>query len=545
MKFFQSLKNKTAILLIVFVIFALLLHLYKIELPCLNSDEAAFGYNAYSIFKTGKDEYGTFMPLRFKSFGENKLPVIEYLSAPFMVFGLNEVTTRMIIYIMGIIAPVVMYFFIKEIVKDERIALITAFLTSLSPWIQMNSRHTHEVLIAFVLITTAIIMFHKFLKKFQLKYFIIFSILNGLALFTYHVSKIYAVFFFGWLIVSLCQHSKKGVMWVGKMLIIFIIPVLLFILSEYVYPTTRISNLLFYKTSGFTASIEELRREHDIKLIHNKVSKSIIQLSNQYISYFSPEFLVVHGDSNDRFGFDGISPVSIVEYIFLLVGLYYLFKNKASGRYLLLLLLLYAPLSASISWQEYSLTRAFYMIVPILSIAAYGIYYFLNDMKQYKYIAGLSIMLAYLFFTFFTWDFYFHHYFKKPQVMESWQCGYKEVAQYIKQNYYKYDAIYLSKKAGQPYIFTLFYLQYPPEKYQKVASLSPLDEYGFGQVDHFDKFIFNFDYPGLLPNSVLIGKPEEFAGSDIDRSLLKKIQVNGEDMFYIYEPTSQNPYAYR
>ena len=27
-----------------------------------NDDEAAFGYNAYSILKTGKDEWGRFLP---------------------------------------------------------------------------------------------------------------------------------------------------------------------------------------------------------------------------------------------------------------------------------------------------------------------------------------------------------------------------------------------------------------------------------------------------------------------------------------------------
>jgi len=30
--------------------------------PCLNADEASFSYNAYSILKTGRDEYGKFPP---------------------------------------------------------------------------------------------------------------------------------------------------------------------------------------------------------------------------------------------------------------------------------------------------------------------------------------------------------------------------------------------------------------------------------------------------------------------------------------------------
>jgi len=37
--------------------------------PPLLWDEASLGYNAYSILKTGRDEYGKFLPLIFKSFG--------------------------------------------------------------------------------------------------------------------------------------------------------------------------------------------------------------------------------------------------------------------------------------------------------------------------------------------------------------------------------------------------------------------------------------------------------------------------------------------
>ncbi|MDZ4228834.1 MAG: glycosyl transferase, partial [Patescibacteria group bacterium] len=36
------------------------------------NDEAAFGYNAYSLIKTGRDEFGEFLPIIFHSFGEGK-----------------------------------------------------------------------------------------------------------------------------------------------------------------------------------------------------------------------------------------------------------------------------------------------------------------------------------------------------------------------------------------------------------------------------------------------------------------------------------------
>src|SRR4030066_170556 len=61
---------KNICILIVIFLIALFLRFYKIDsVNCLNLDEAAFGYNAYSLLLTGKDEYGTRYPLEFTKAG--------------------------------------------------------------------------------------------------------------------------------------------------------------------------------------------------------------------------------------------------------------------------------------------------------------------------------------------------------------------------------------------------------------------------------------------------------------------------------------------
>ena len=50
--------------------------------PHLTQDEASLGYNAYSILKTGKDEYGQLLPVVFKSFGDYKPGLYIYLTVP-------------------------------------------------------------------------------------------------------------------------------------------------------------------------------------------------------------------------------------------------------------------------------------------------------------------------------------------------------------------------------------------------------------------------------------------------------------------------------
>ena len=45
----------------------------------INWDEASLGYNAYSLLKTGKDEYGNPWPVALRSFNDYKPALYSYL----------------------------------------------------------------------------------------------------------------------------------------------------------------------------------------------------------------------------------------------------------------------------------------------------------------------------------------------------------------------------------------------------------------------------------------------------------------------------------
>ena len=64
--------------------------------PSLNADEAAIGYNAWSLIQTGKDEHGNSWPIHFKSFGDFKPGGYFYIVLPFVkLLGLNEWAVRL------------------------------------------------------------------------------------------------------------------------------------------------------------------------------------------------------------------------------------------------------------------------------------------------------------------------------------------------------------------------------------------------------------------------------------------------------------------
>ena len=69
--------------IIVILLIAAFLRFYKLDSypVSISWDEAAIGYNAYSIAQTGKDEYGQKFPVLFRSFNDYKLPGYIYLDA--------------------------------------------------------------------------------------------------------------------------------------------------------------------------------------------------------------------------------------------------------------------------------------------------------------------------------------------------------------------------------------------------------------------------------------------------------------------------------
>ena len=144
-------KKSFGLLLGCIVVLAAFLRLYSINtVPVsLYWDEAAITYNAYSIAMTGKDEFGSSLPLLFQSFNDYKMPGNIYLTA-FMVnvFGLNEFSARAASAFLGIATVLVTFFLVKTLLSQsrmaEKIALLTSFMLAISPWHVQFSRTGFE-----------------------------------------------------------------------------------------------------------------------------------------------------------------------------------------------------------------------------------------------------------------------------------------------------------------------------------------------------------------------------------------------------------------
>ena len=130
------------IFLIIFIL-ALFLRFYKLGIipSGLDWDEVSNAYNAYSILKTGHDEYNNFLPLYNRSFDDYKPPLYMYLEVPSVaIFGLTPFAARVPSALLGSLSTIVIYLLIKRLFNKENLALVAMALAAISPWQLQFSR---------------------------------------------------------------------------------------------------------------------------------------------------------------------------------------------------------------------------------------------------------------------------------------------------------------------------------------------------------------------------------------------------------------------
>jgi len=178
-------------ILIIFILIGSFLRLWKLSSipPQLTTDEVALGYNAYSILKTGKDEYGKVLPLIFQSYGDYKPGLYIYSTIPSVaIFGLNEFSTRLPSALGGILTILLVYLIVKKLFKNNKLALISSLVTAINPWLIFFSRGAWEANFSLTLTLLGIYFFLLFLEK--PKNLIFSAFFFALTLLTYQGAKL-------------------------------------------------------------------------------------------------------------------------------------------------------------------------------------------------------------------------------------------------------------------------------------------------------------------------------------------------------------------
>lgn len=137
---FRKNRYKLILIMVLLIGFASRLIMIDTQPNALNVDEVSSGYEAWSILNYGIDRNGNFLPVFLVSWGSGQNALYTYLIIPFVkALGLNVLSLRLPMAIVGCISIVIMYLLLKEI-KDEKVALIGTAFFAICPWHIMKSR---------------------------------------------------------------------------------------------------------------------------------------------------------------------------------------------------------------------------------------------------------------------------------------------------------------------------------------------------------------------------------------------------------------------
>jgi hypothetical protein len=257
---------------------------------------------------------------------------------------------------------------------------------------------------------------------------------------------------------------------------------------------------------------------------------------SNWLSHFNGNFLFVFGDIIERNRVPETGQMYFFDILFVVLGIYFLILKRPQNWQFIFLWLMVAPVAAAMTFQAPHALRANNMVIPLVILSAYGAVNLFDWFKKKKKIIRLIFYVFILLLIPWNAGRYLHEYYVHyPKTYPAaWEYGFDQLVPYLEEIKGEYEKVYVTDKYDQPYIIFLFYLKYPPEKFQKEVKLTPRDKFGFSTVRDFDKFHFeavNWDELKTKSNILVVGTPEEINTS---ATILKRIYFkNGQTAFLV------------
>src|SRR3990172_10839382 len=517
---------KKIIIIAAIFITALSLRLFKLESRPLGFtwDEAALGYNAYSLSQTGKDEFGVTAPLVFKSFGDYKPGLyIYYTVPPVKILGLSEFSTRLPSAVFGGLLVLGILVLATRLFSSFRVGLFAAAAAAANPWLIHFSRGAWEANLALLLAVWGTVLFLRKNLKLAALFF-------GLTLFSYQGAKLFTPL----LVLSLLgifrsHYSFKKLVVPALILGVMGLPLLIGWSSQ----AGRLEVFsLFSYTRGKEYISEILRQDRTTssglvyRLFHTEALDQARGVVLRYLNHFSPAFLFSSGDwSNPRHAVPFHGYFYLIEVIPFAIGLFLLFSRpKTAGFWLLILWMFIAPLPSAFSRDIVSGVRSLPLAVPLCILVGVGLNYVFS-----KRVGMVLYSLLFIGSVVYFMDIYIVHY--SYYFAKHWLSPYKQAISVVNKNYSQYNRIVFTDTLGQPYIFFLFYNRVDPRQLGSLMEFVPSPVGDVGAVSRLGKIDFmRVDWPAQRGDSstLFVGNIFELPTQDMNPPNL----VNIDELFY-------------
>lgn len=456
--------------------------------PGLNQDEAANAYESYSLAETGLDKWGNALPAYFPAWGSGQNVLLAYLMVPVVkVFGLSIFTARIVPLVFGLLTLPLFFYCLRPVGRFP--ALLATLLLAVAPWHFMLSHWALESNLApFFMLLGCTTLSQAFLT--QRRRWIVPSLLPfALSLYAYGTTIIVLPLLWG-IILALCfrQMRPQWRSWLLALGLFLVVatPFLLFFTENYItgrnlawtdslffstplLPTTRVAQLTSHNWSDIVSS----NWDFVVSGFDDKSNYNLLPGYKPLLSFTLPFALVglLIGSWKliGRRGQLRQSPAGIVLSIF-----------AAWGIASLSLLFLF----------ELNTNRLNHAYLPCIVLAAWAIAVTISSFKpevpqqvlRLTAVAWLLLEGRQVVHTYFT------NYADGP-IRTEFNDGMGEAFAEVK-NLWGIDQVRITDRVSLNYVYALFYLQYPPDQFQREAQVS-IGESGNYQVARFGRYVFS------------------------------------------------------
>lgn len=526
-------------------------------------DEAGLGYDSYSILKTGRDQWGTTLPLTLRSFGDFKLPAYSYLTTPAVfLFGLNKLAVRLPGAVAGSLAVVATYLMVQALSKRKDLALLSALFLATSPWHISLSRGAFEANLTTLFLPLAVWSFIKGIEK--PKWMVLSALFFGINIFTYHAARYLSPLV---LLALTLAYRRKIRQTLGsgsieaflKRYKLSLVVLLLFVgaaaLSMFTGAARRGLDITIFNPTDHWKQLADSRYEAIVSGVPETIARAFYNkplyvfktFTNNYLSYFSPAFLFTQGVSEWGYGMiSGRGVMYLFEILLILAALVSFLKNNGfKNMNFILIWLVLAPLPAALTkGMGMSGTRAGVMMPAIQIVSAWGAIYIFERIKE-KYsfrtaqlFLSLLLILLSLSLAAFLESYRYHAPLYASKAM---QYPMAAIIAQVSELEKDYDGVVLSRTLSVPNIWVEFYEKLDPVAVQRasktwlryeaqgVGYLDQIDEYTLGKYTFGD--IVMDDIKGR--NLLVVGREWEFPAQT--KPLASFNYLNGEPAYVLVD----------
>jgi 4-amino-4-deoxy-L-arabinose transferase-like glycosyltransferase len=506
--------------------------------PGLNQDEAANGYDAYSLLLTGRDHLGHAFPVAgLESLGDWASPLLTFLTIPAVgLFGLEVETIRGVAAAMGALAVPVVYWLALEMFGARLVGVVAAWIVALSPWHMHLSRWAIPPAIVPTMVALTLLALVWSMKRRSARGIVVTAILAGLTIASYPTMKLY-VPLLGLAVVAVYWRELLRIKWEA---LAYAALALLLIAGPILYLSTR--------DPGGRARFDQ---ESIFKQADIEVTPGF--LAQQYLAYFSPKYLFQTGDNDPmhipgRYGAEvrALAP-------FLLLGLGGLGYGLLRRRFgwtaipwlqpqvaaLILLALLLVPVPGSLTKPSPLALRGAQYIPLAALIAAIGIAILAEGLvllfatRRQALAHGLLAAMFLLTAAPELSDRYRYYFGAYPDtVVWHYQYGLREALAFARSREAEYNEIWVDR-TNQPYILVLFFTRADPSTVHRELRVRRQPPY-FNGVDSFGKYRFGDPFNGAQATLPVLYRIERPTGQP--RYEVRGGTYNGRKILLVRKP---------